>query len=187
MSESPIACFACDREPTQQCARCGRPYCDEHGAELCDACLEPASGVPSFTLYRGSLLALLIGTALAVWLLVQPDGGSGEGALGGPIVVTPTAVTGAVDTPAGGTTDPTPGDATEATPTPEPGAGETPAAGGGDTLTYTIEPGDTLFAICLAVGPATLSAQECVDQVMALNGLADENSIIPGDELEIPQ
>src|SRR3989304_5678982 len=53
-----LTCFACEREPTQQCPRCGRPYCDEHGEELCDACLEPASGVPSFTLYRGSLLAL---------------------------------------------------------------------------------------------------------------------------------
>src|SRR3972149_3611207 len=70
-----LTCFACEREPTQQCPRCGRPYCDDHGEELCDACLEPASGVPSFTLYRGSLLALLVGTALAVYLLIQPSSG----------------------------------------------------------------------------------------------------------------
>ncbi|HEX5368981.1 MAG TPA: hypothetical protein VFY10_06150, partial [Dehalococcoidia bacterium] len=56
-----MTCFACEREPTQQCPRCGRPYCNEHGEDVCDACLEPASGLPSFTLYRGSLLALLIG------------------------------------------------------------------------------------------------------------------------------
>ena len=71
-----MTCFACESEPTQQCPRCGRPYCDEHGEDVCDACLEPASGLPSFTLYRGSLLALLVGTVLAVWLLIlQPPGG----------------------------------------------------------------------------------------------------------------
>ena len=67
-----MTCFACEREPTRQCPRCGRPYCDEHGEDVCDACLNPGTGVPSFTLYRGSLLALLIGTAVAVWLIVQP-------------------------------------------------------------------------------------------------------------------
>src|SRR3989304_1243951 len=84
-----MTCFACEREPTQQCPRCGRPFCEDHGEELCDACLEPAGGVPSFTLYRGSLLALLIGTVLAVWLLIQPSGSEGEGGIQ-PVVITPT-------------------------------------------------------------------------------------------------
>src|SRR5215212_2839310 len=88
-----MTCFACVREPTRQCPRCGRTCCDEHGEDVCDACLNPGSGVPSFTLYRGSLLALLIGTAVAVWLIVQPSGGetSPNQALR-PQVVTPTAV-----------------------------------------------------------------------------------------------
>jgi LysM repeat protein len=88
-----MTCFACEREPVRQCPRCGRPYCDEHGEDVCDACLNPGSGVPSFTLYRGSLLALLIGTAVAVWLIVQPSGSesSANQALR-PQVITPTAV-----------------------------------------------------------------------------------------------
>ena len=109
-----MTCFACEREPTRQCPRCGRPYCDEHGEDVCDACLNPGSGVPSFTLYRGSLLALLIGTAVAVWLIVQPSGGetSGNQALR-PQLVTPTAVVRAIGA--------TPG---------APQAAQTPVAGG---------------------------------------------------------
>ena len=84
-----MTCFACEQEPTQQCPRCGRPYCDDHGEDVCDACLEPSSGLPSFTLYRGSLLALLIGTALAVWLILQPPGETASSAVA-PQVITPT-------------------------------------------------------------------------------------------------
>src|SRR5256885_15764946 len=84
-----MTCFACEREPVQQCSRCGRPYCDEHGEERCDVCMQPSSGVPSFTLYRGSLLALLVGVAVAVWLLVQPTSGD-NGVIAKPIILTPT-------------------------------------------------------------------------------------------------
>jgi nucleoid-associated protein YgaU len=136
-----MTCFACEREPTRQCPRCGRPYCDEHGEDVCDACLNPGSGVPSFTLYRGSLLALLIGTAVAVWLIVQPSGGetSANQALR-PQLVTPTAVARAVagttpavppaqtpaappaTTPLAGTPNLTPGAAPATTPGATPGA-----------------------------------------------------------------
>src|SRR3990172_10866643 len=71
-------CYACANEATSQCKRCGRPYCDAHGDALCAECLKPASALPSYTLYRGSLLALLVGTAFALWLLVRPPGDSGE-------------------------------------------------------------------------------------------------------------
>src|SRR4051812_12752902 len=149
-----MTCFACEREPTRQCPRCGRPYCDEHGEDVCDACLNPGSGVPSFTLYRGSLLALLIGTAVAVWLIVQPSGGesSANQALR-PQLVTPTAVARAVGgatpgappaqtpapqtTPQAGAPGATPGAPVATTPgapvagTPRPpGPGTTPAPGG---------------------------------------------------------
>jgi len=136
-----MTCFACEREPTRQCPRCGRPYCDEHGEDVCDACLNPGSGVPSFTLYRGSLLALLIGTAVAVWLIVQPSGGetSANQALR-PQLVTPTAVARSVTgttpgaapvqtpgaapatTPQAGTPNLTPGTAPATTPGATPGA-----------------------------------------------------------------
>jgi LysM repeat protein len=185
-----ITCFACDKEPTQQCPRCGRPYCDDHGEELCDACLEPASGVPSFTLYRGSLLALLVGTALAVWLLVQPSNADEDSSR--PQVVTPTAVVGQATTPDAGATNGaggTPEGGTPATPsttgtrpagTTTPGT--TPPAG---TTTYTVQSGDTLSGICQTVKPASMSVDECVTLVRSLNSLSSD-SIATGQTLRVP-
>lgn len=127
-----MTCFACEREPTRQCPRCGRPYCDEHGEDVCDACLNPGSGVPSFTLYRGSLLALLIGTAVAVWLIVQPSGGdtSANQALR-PQLVTPTAVARAV----GGATPGAPPAQTPGAPQATPLAGASGATPGAPPAT----------------------------------------------------
>src|SRR3990170_972857 len=151
-----MTCFACEREPTQQCPRCGRPFCEDHGEELCDACLEPAGGVPSFTLYRGSLLALLIGTALAVWLLIQPPGSEGESG-SQPAVITATSTAGR-QTPA----------ATQAPNQTTTPAG-TPPAG---TSEYTVASGDTLSAICERLKPASMTVPDCVERVVALNQLA---------------
>ena len=49
-------------------------YCDDHGDALCERCMDPASALPSYRVYRGSLIALLIGSIFAVWLLVRPGG-----------------------------------------------------------------------------------------------------------------
>lgn len=182
-----MTCFACEQEPTQQCPRCGRPFCDDHGEDVCDACLEPASGLPSFTLYRGSLLALLIGTALAVWLILQPPGDNTDAALG-PLILTPTTPSEALSpTPGGGGQVPEQPDETPATAqtveaegTPEP-TEEAPAG------TYTVATGDTLSAICETQGPASLTVAECVDQVVSLNGLASANDISVGQDLTMPQ
>jgi hypothetical protein len=189
-----MTCFACERQPTQQCPRCGRPYCDQHGEDVCDACLEPQSGLPSFTLYRGSLLALLIGTVLAVILILQPPGDKTNAAFS-PVVVTPTQAvaqgsTGGLPTPL---TVQTPGARTPAvnqTPTNPTGAtgptgttGATGAAGG----TYTVQAGDTLTAICDKVKPATMTNSACVDQIVSLNNLADAGSISSGQSLKVPQ
>ena len=183
-----LTCFACEREPTQQCPRCGRPYCDEHGEELCDACLEPASGVPSFTLYRGSLLALLVGTALAVYLLIQPSSGD-EGSGFQPVVVTPTTTAAANQTPAAGQTPSgttTPGAATSptATRTGTPVSGTPPPSG---TKEYTVVSGDTLSAICERQKPASMTVPDCVERVVALNSLANANDISVGQKLLVPQ
>src|SRR2546430_4035199 len=110
-----MTCYACDNDPTQQCPRCGRPYCDEHGEDFCGVCLEPASGVPSFNLYRGSLLALIVGAVLALWLIIQPSGGESSGT---PkvVVLTATSVAGSraapVATPGAGTVVATPASVT---------------------------------------------------------------------------
>lgn len=195
-----MTCYDCEREPTQQCPRCGRPYCDEHGEEFCGICLHPASGVPSFTLYRGSLLALLVGTALAVWLLIQPTTGEGQGGLR-PAIITPTAVIGAgvLNTPPANQTPaavtpvaatPAPGTPAASTPapgtppagSPTPGTPTTPTAGG----TYTVVSGDSLSAICEARRPARMTVTECVEAVRQLNGLTSD-SISVGQVLRLPQ
>ena len=183
-----MTCFACEREPTLQCNRCGRPYCDEHGEEFCDACLEPASGVPSFTLYRGSLLALLIGTGLAVWLLVQPTGGESGGLR--PQVVTPTSVAQIAPTqppgqqPAGQpTTAPvqaTTAPAGSATPRPT-----NTAAAPANTREYTVASGDTVSSICESTKPSSMTLSDCIDRVRTLNDLTDDE-ISVGDKLIIP-
>ena len=190
-----MTCFACENAPTQQCPRCGRPYCDEHGDDVCDSCLQPASGLPSFTLFRGSLLALLIGTILALWLLIQPPGGESNAPQSG-TVITPTPETTGELTPgpaatliaggspaAGATTAP----GISATPeiSATPGVSATPGSPSASG-TYIVEPGDTLFSICADVAPS-LDSVECVDQIVATNGLADASRINVGQELVVPR
>jgi len=182
-----MTCFACEQEPTQQCPRCGRPYCDEHGEDVCDACLEPASALPSLTLYRGSLLALLVGTVLAIVLIFQPPGESANSAVS-PQPITPTAPVAAQVTatsPAGQPTASTPTlqetpPATSPTATPTQ---ETPAASG--TTNYVVESGDTIGAICANL--SSLDPEECLDRVLELNSITDPASITVGETLIIPQ
>ncbi len=195
-----MTCFACEREPTQQCPRCGRPYCDQHGEDVCDACLEPASGLPSFTLYRGSLLALLIGTVLAVILILQPPGNETNAAFS-PVVVTPTqqvsqSTGSGIQTPltlqTPGATTPTANKTPAATgasgATGATGAsGTTGATGAAGSGTYTVQAGDSLTAICEKVKPATMTNSACVDQIVSLNGLSDAGSISVGQTLKVPQ
>ncbi|HLG10910.1 MAG TPA: LysM peptidoglycan-binding domain-containing protein [Dehalococcoidia bacterium] len=179
-----LTCFACEQEPTQQCPRCGRPYCDDHGEDVCDACLNPSSGLPSFTLYRGSLLALLGMTVLALILLIQPPGGEGNAPQAGTII-TPTPQVQVQTTPPAGSTQPangTPG----ANPTARPGATATAAPSGGSG-TYTVVSGDSLSSICSRVKPASMSVNDCVEQVVSLNSLSDAGSISAGQVLKIPQ
>lgn len=179
-----MTCFACENEPTQQCPRCGRPYCDEHGEDVCDSCLQPASGLPSFTLYRGSLLALLVGTALAVWLLIQPPGGESNAPQAGTII-TPTPEASVQTTPA---TDGTlvPGGSPVAVETPGPDASSSPETSTG-TGEYTVASGDTLSSICERVKPASMTVNDCVDRVVALNNLDSADDISVGQTLDIPK
>jgi nucleoid-associated protein YgaU len=174
-----------------QCPRCGRPYCDQHGEEFCDVCLEPASALPSFTLYRGSLLALLIGTALAVYLILQPPGG--ETTAFTPVAISPTAGAAGNQTPQAQPTARPAG--TPATPGAgtTPGAGATPGAGGAGTATppagtgtHTVQSGDSLSGICGA-RPANMSLQECVDRVVQLNNLSSPNDLRIGQTLTVPR
>src|SRR5947208_1867407 len=96
-----MECYACDREATQRCSRCGNAYCSEHGGDpdapggqaLCAECLDPVSATPSGTVFRASLFALLGTSVLALWLLVRPPALPGESskALAPPPTSSPTA------------------------------------------------------------------------------------------------
>jgi LysM repeat protein len=191
-----LKCFACEREPTQQCPRCGRPYCDEHGEDFCNVCLEPSSGVPSLGLYRGSLVALVFAAIIAIWLIVQPANNTSGSALR-TVVVTPTngPAAGALTTPGPAGTPPagatpaassTPAAATSGTP--RPAATSTTAAGPTTTGTYVVVSGDTLSSICSDKirRPASMSVSDCVAQIKSLNGLTSDN-INVGDSLKVPQ
>ncbi len=192
-----LKCYACEREPTQQCPRCGRPYCEDHGEDFCNVCLEPSSGVPSFSLYRGSLLALIIGAGIALWLILQPASSAGESALR-PVVLTATSQPGAsnLTTPVAGSPQAatTPG-------TPRPGATNPPAAAtgtarpaatgtAGPTTTgdYVVVSGDTLSGICSDKirRPGAMTVSECVEQIRSLNALSGDALEI-GQRLKVPQ
>jgi hypothetical protein len=71
-------CYVCQKKATQRCSRCGNAYCRDHGEDLCADCLNPVNAAPSGTFFRASLLLLLVGSVLALWLLVRPPGLPGE-------------------------------------------------------------------------------------------------------------
>ena len=177
-----MECYACDNEAGRQCRRCARVYCELHGGDLCAECLSPASSLPSFNLYRGSLLALLVGTAVAIWLLVRPPGGDGDALV---IIseVTPTSiVTAVLDTPIPDGQTPqatrTPGALVPSTPTPT----ATP-----EVQEYVVESGDTLLGIAELFAPAGVEPLDFAQQIADLNGFAAiSDPIVTGQVLTIP-
>ena len=196
-------CFSCDEPAVNACKRCAKTYCDQHGnATYCAECLEPSSAMPSFNLYRGALLVMLVGTAVAIFLLVRPPGET-DGSP--PVVVgrsTPTI------TPVGG------GDATQApeptsaentpsvsdgtvaagseTPGPEvtpPAATPVPTEDPGEATfrEYTIVDGDTLYGIAEATIAPGDDIALYVEAIATLNGwTVDTAELIPGETLLLP-
>lgn len=176
-----MQCYACDHQATRQCRRCARVYCELHGGDLCAECLSPASSLPSFNLYRGSLLALLVGTAVALWLIVRPPGsGSGNEVIISQ--VTPTSVV------SQGTRTTTPASSTTATSTavavttgtPQPTATAAPRE-------YFVQSGDTLTGIATQFAPVGVDPFIYAQQIAAASGLSSVNEpIITGERLVLP-
>lgn len=191
-----MECYACSNEAARQCRRCSRLYCEVHGGDLCAECLSPASSLPSFNLYRGSLLALLVGTAIAIWLLVRPPG-SGNGSevvisqLTPSPIVTEVVATGTATPPSTPDLQATAGvgrtPAVNTTPTPRatqrPQATDTPAA-----QTYVVQSGDTLYGIADQFAPPGVDPVAYAAQIAAANNLGDLSSAIinPGQTLVLP-
>ncbi|UCH87706.1 MAG: LysM peptidoglycan-binding domain-containing protein [Dehalococcoidia bacterium] len=192
-----MTCYVCGKEATRRCPRCAKPYCDEHGEDLCAACQDPASAIPSGTVFRGSLLALLVASVLALWLLIQPPGlpggEAGEEAVLPMPTVTPAALTSPTPTPAptrtptatpSPTASPTPGATVSPTATPAPEATPTlvptPTPEPSPFIEYEIQAGDTLSSIAQAYGTT-------IDDLVSINGLASQDVIISvGQKLLVP-
>lgn len=184
-----VDCYSCEQPATNACKRCARPYCDDHGnATYCAGCLQPSSALPSFNLYRGTLLALLVGTAVAVFLILRPPGQTRGAA---PVAVgkstpTATAAGGAVQatvaaktpetttTPDGTVEAGTPG---AATGTPEGSAttGATPAGTVSPFNEHVVVSGDTLLGIAQDNLPPGDDVVEFARAIAALNDLDYEN------------
>lgn len=168
-----MECYTCGREAGQRCPRCNNPFCGEHGQELCARCLNPASAVPSGGVFRASLLLLLAGSVLALWLLVRPPALPGSPSEAGlPPVPSPEPSPQPFPT-----LTPSPA----ASPTPEPASTpqpSTPAPEG--PIEYTVVEGDTIYSIAEKFGVT-------VEDLLAINGLTEDDFIHPGDVLLIPQ
>jgi Tfp pilus assembly protein FimV len=141
--------------------------------------------LPSFNLYRGALLVMLVGTAVAVFLLVRPPG---ETRGSSPVFVsqaqrTATASTSDVrETPTAETPEAT---TPEATTTPQQSV--TPEASAAPTegpfIEYTVQEGDSLFSIAEAHQPANATITEYMLAIATLNGFTVENPILPVESI----
>ena len=63
------SCHYCNRPAEEECSTCGRLYCLEHGEDVCLRCLAPEAATPSGNVYRGSLLALVAASLVAMSLV----------------------------------------------------------------------------------------------------------------------
>jgi LysM repeat protein len=182
-------CHYCDRPAEAQCATCGRLYCGDHGDDVCLRCMAPESATPSAAVYRGSLLALVLGTAVVVFLLVRPPESKSAADVARPLATSTTSIGAtATATRPGGTptvartNTPVPGSPTvPGSATTAPGSPTTSASATAATAkAYTVVPGDTLSGIAAKNG-ITLA------QLLAANpGLTETSVITIGQVLNLP-
>lgn len=164
-------CHYCDRAAEAECPTCGRLYCSEHGEDVCLRCLAPEAAAPTSLAYRGAVLSLVVGSVVALFLVIRPPESDGDGdAPRALATATPSFQATATPTSQGG-------GAAQATRTSS--AGATPAvtatAAG---RTHTVAPGDTLSGIAEQYDVS-------VDAIVAANAGLTENLQI-GAVIRIP-
>lgn len=175
-------CHYCDRPAEAQCATCGRLYCGDHGDDVCLRCMAPESATPSAAMYRGSLLALIVGTAVVVFLLVRPPESKSAADVARPLATSTTSIgaTATATRPGG-----TPTVARTNTPVPgSPTVAGSATAGASATAalakTYTAVGGDTLSGIASKNG-ITLA------QLLEANpGLTETSVVAIGQVFNLP-
>jgi len=156
--------------------------------------MDPNLALPSYRVYRGSLLALLVGSVFAVWLLVlPPDGADSDGppaALAGVLpsaTPTPTSTPEPTSTPVGVPTT-TPGGvaAPSVPPTPSPTATPAPTVASGVAEEYIVQPGDSMSLIVERFLAPGGDVEAFLQRVVDLNGITDPSNISVGQVIAIP-
>ncbi len=137
-----------------------------------------ASRTPSVYLYRGALVALAVGTLVAVFLVLRPPADESEQQVVRNVATsTPTPVQTATATPIGQLPTAT-ATALPATPTPdEPTPTATPEPG--EVEEYTVQSGDFLSSIAAARGTT-------VDAILELNPGLEADKIAVGEIILVP-
>lgn len=139
---------------------------------------QPPSPTPSVYLYRGALLALAIGSLIAVYLVLRPpETDSVQQVVSNVATSTPAIAETATATPLGQTATPT-ATALPATPTPA-GPTDTPTPEPGTPIQYEIESGDFLSTIAVDFGTT-------VDAILALNPDLDPDLLTVGQVILVP-
>lgn len=181
MYSAPVNCYSCDNAAINGCRRCAKPYCEDHGnAQFCADCLRPASALPSFNLYRGALLVLLVGTAVAVFLLVRPPGETRGSA---PVFVGRSAPTATAQRATAETESPT-ATSPQATAT----SAATPAPTQSPFIEYIVQDGDTLFDIAQANLPPEAALTDYMEAIANLNGFTVDSPVLTvGAKLLLPR
>ena len=138
-------CHYCARPPQAECHTCGRLYCSEHGEDVCLRCLSPEAATPSVLVFRGAILALIVGTALTIFLVLRPPESASKADSVKPLA-TPTLAGGLpTATPTRPGSQPTrSATAVPTTPAASSTANSTPGTTG---QTYTVVAGDSLSGI----------------------------------------
>jgi len=153
---------------------------------VCLRCLAPESATPSALAYRGSILALIVGTLVAAFLVISPPESKSKAdpgrtvATATPVVLATATATrpGGSPTPARTPSTPAASATGSASSTASASPGTTPAATPGGERSYTVAAGDTLSAIASQFGVT-------VDGIKSLNGLTSDTLQI-GALLRIP-
>jgi Tfp pilus assembly protein FimV len=153
--------------------------------------MDPFNALPSSRVYRGSLVALLIGTVFAVWLLVRPgdtDAGVPPAGLVG--VLPSTTVVAAVTTTsvAEGTQPPgTPGPAPTQAPPVAATPTQAPPAPTPTTRAYTVVSGDTLTIIANRERPQDVAVNDYLARIYQANpGLGPTSVLSVGQTITLP-
>jgi LysM repeat protein len=147
--------------------------------------MDPASALPSYRVYRGSLVALLIGSVFAVWLLVRPGGGGDQV---GPPAALAAVLPSPTSTPKAGSAAPTaapPGPTAVAPTATTPPSTPAPAPTPPQETTHTVVAGENLSSIANRYR-GSVDLATFLSRIYALNGLTESSLIAVGDVIRIP-